>query len=82
MSGLPDIGRFSAQVGYSRLEWRVSKDGGTVGMRSHGSRRRAYARLLTMRTEIEQEPRYRTIHRASSAIQPLFQSCGRCGPSR
>ncbi len=27
MSGLPDIGNLGAQVGYSRLGWRVSKDG-------------------------------------------------------
>jgi len=26
MSGLPDISTLIAQVGYSRLEWRVSKD--------------------------------------------------------
>jgi len=33
MSGLPDIGIVNAQVGYSRLGWRVSKDGNTPSNR-------------------------------------------------
>ena len=40
MSGLPDIGILGAQVGYSRLEWRVSNQRAARLWPPHPSRRR------------------------------------------
>ena len=46
MSGLPDIGIYICQVGYSRLGWRVSKEGAATGGLWFET---ALSRLLTIR---------------------------------
>jgi hypothetical protein len=54
MSGLPDIGMSSDQVGYSRLRWRVSNHEATAGPASFETAAtaiRAYGGLLRMRIE-------------------------------
>jgi hypothetical protein len=38
MSGLPDIGDLNAQVGYSRLAWRASKDDRLAALSSFEAR--------------------------------------------
>ena len=63
MSGLPDIGVLSTQVGYSRLVWPVSKDEAATGLAAMvrdgaefiigPAKGRTRWRLLTMRPRRE-----------------------------